>query len=866
MKAATLSILLLGIFLIQPLDAQIRRIKNSKSNLDFSVTNKGILFSNDNTAGLHWPRGSNDGYIFGGGFWFGAKKYVAPVPGAEPWSEAGGINDSLISICGNPITKTLLVGTFKGGVYERSSIDQTWTQLPFAKKAICRTIVTLPTGDELIGSDSGLFIGKDNGPWVLAPGTETEQVLALSGYGAINTSRKKAHSYSILIPDSNYKQWKYCRTTTSMTSGYFLCIGSSKDNRIIAASTSLFLIISTDFGNTWDSVATPSNSRVRGVGISPIDGSIFIASNSIYQSYDKGQTWVERKAGLIDPIIIDFKIGTSGFVVATSSGIYTLPNDSMVTGSWIDHTKGLPKVRLVGIDLDPSGKLHVVLENHALYTQYTGGEFQIGIKKCCELSYNPSTGAGWFSPGESGNVKEFADTLGKYFSYMSTSFSRITGAPIITDSATPPYRWPVWTSSEGTQKLRSNFRFGSRISSVSDRDAQPQLGAKPVFISGEDILNTYTDTDVTANPEFDSTDGLYPLGLTVNESIYSWQFGRYRDLIYIRYEIKNCSSDTLRDCFFAPAFDPDLGIDAAAGGNDFCSSITSADSILVKNALGSNALNASYVSDPARLNMAYQWSKQESGKEYGALAFAFVETPIATSGKIIQSNDSSGLGGYGPNSLYSNNNLGLNTFHRWTISNDPTTASTRYSFISSGIKDHVPGTGADVRVIFSTGPFDLMPDELMASTIAIGVAHPSSSVQQMNIDSLISLMAFAHRFFAHEISQSGDSNAILIRHFEANPDEGVHSADAISSTDLSIYPNPLSLAGLLHYTLNERSQVSISLYDELGRTVLQPIVNKIQEKGRHDLSIDVSMFPNGHYSCTVFVNKQPHVIQLVLSK
>ncbi len=416
------------------------------------------------------------------------------------------------------------------------------------------------------------------------------------------------------------------------------------------------------------------------------------------------------------------------------------------------------------------------------------------------------------------------------------------------------------------KKLRSNFRFGSRVSSVTDRDSQSQSGAKPVFISGEDVLNTYTDTDATANPEFDSTDGLYPLGLTVNESIYSWQFGRYRDLLYIRYAIKNCSGDTLRDCFFAPAFDPDLGIDAAAAGNDFCSSITNADSILVKNILRSDTLNARYFSDPTGLNMAYQWSKPESGKEYGALGLAFVETPIVTSGKIIMSNDSNGLGGYGPNSLYRANSLGINTFRRWTISNDPTSASTRYLFISSGIKDHDPGTGGDVRVIFSTGPFDMVPGEVMTSTVAIGVVHPSTSVLQTNIDSLISLMAFAHRFFAHEISQSGDSNTVIIRHFEANPDEDVRTVNTIPNIDLHLYPNPISSSGILQYTLNERSEISVLLYDDLGRTILQPIVNKTQEKGQHDLPIDVSSLSGGHYSCTVLCNGQAQTIQLILSK
>jgi hypothetical protein len=52
--------------------------KNTVSNVEFYSTNYGIfgLDINSNNGGTFWPRGSADQYIYAGGFWFGAKKYL----------------------------------------------------------------------------------------------------------------------------------------------------------------------------------------------------------------------------------------------------------------------------------------------------------------------------------------------------------------------------------------------------------------------------------------------------------------------------------------------------------------------------------------------------------------------------------------------------------------------------------------------------------------------------------------------------------------------------------------------------------------------------------------------------------------------
>src|SRR3954470_7145340 len=52
------------------------RQTNTYSNLSFYYTNRGVLFNNDAVAGLVWPRGTDNRYIFGGGLWFATQKEI----------------------------------------------------------------------------------------------------------------------------------------------------------------------------------------------------------------------------------------------------------------------------------------------------------------------------------------------------------------------------------------------------------------------------------------------------------------------------------------------------------------------------------------------------------------------------------------------------------------------------------------------------------------------------------------------------------------------------------------------------------------------------------------------------------------------
>jgi hypothetical protein len=74
--------------------------------------------------------------------------------------------------------------------------------------------------------------------------------------------------------------------------------------------------------------------------------------------------------------------------------------------------------------------------------------------------------------------------------------------PKFQDSSAPQYRWPVWTPTNKAGSIKTNFNFGSYISSVTSRDSLASVGEKPVYISPEDILSTYSDFNSRANNNF----------------------------------------------------------------------------------------------------------------------------------------------------------------------------------------------------------------------------------------------------------------------------------------------------------------------------------------------------------------------------
>lgn len=413
-------------------------------------------------------------------------------------------------------------------------------------------------------------------------------------------------------------------------------------------------------------------------------------------------------------------------------------------------------------------------------------------QKLAEIGYNPNSGAGWFTEGEyfpaGKEINDGSSFDSKYISYVSPRYDRTSGAYIGgAESTVPPpaYNWPIWDApvldTNNVRTLRQNYYFGDYISNVNDRTieklSKEGRQAKPAILSQEDIVNIYSDYNTEANPEYKPGRG-YPFFLNIQEVIYSWSFGRYRDMIFLRHRITNAGEEDLLDCYIAPAFDPDLGKPGQGPAQNDRNAYMSEETIIPEHfTVAQRALkeadpdSSRFGNKLENLNMAYQYSEPEEGQRYGMIGFAFLESPAVDpqSGEIQDNSEP------GPDGL-PRPQLGLTTFKKWTIANDPPTQDLRYDFVSSGSRDNDTGPG-DVRLLFSTGPFTLKPGRSAETVIGIGIARVSTTQDNPNLDSLIKLMVQAHNVFKRvsidTLIDSTDPGAIdtayraTINHFDA---------------------------------------------------------------------------------------------------
>jgi hypothetical protein len=494
-----------------------------------------------------------------------------------------------------------------------------------------------------------------------------------------------------------------------------------------------------------------------------------------------------------------------------------------------------------------------------------GAKKRVGdtLRKLCDLGYNPDTGIGWFMEGE---AKEFGKDPGsdgampssKYISYVGTRYDTNTGSFITGSSPNVPspyYPWPIWDTAS-KKIVKKNFYFGDYISNVNDRRRtrifKNAEAAKPVMISEEDIINVYSDQDPSRNPEFRPGAG-YPLGIDILEAIYTWSFGRYRDLVFVRYRVTNRSLDTLRDCWMAPIDDPDLAA-AFPGGtirdhNSYVDSTLSARVFMLDL---HSLLNQPYASNPAKLNMGIQW-RSVTGVPYGMLGLSIVESPVIDSEGEVVSIDSVVLLG---------NNLVLSpkltTFRKWRQHYLPKSDSTRYNFISAQLKDADNNMEDDLGVVLGTGPFILGPAQSAEMTMALTFAWPSKTDYKKNFAALLQQTAFAHQFFG-EIDSSGfgGTKGYFINHFSFDTTR-VKSVEQIDQPRaINCFPNPVGASLNVEFTVSKASKISVDLINALGVSIWKRSDEHVMP-GIYQCKVDLQELSSGSYTVRLFENGLMH--------
>ncbi len=323
------------------------------------------------------------------------------------------------------------------------------------------------------------------------------------------------------------------------------------------------------------------------------------------------------------------------------------------------------------------------------------------------ISYNPNSGLSWLAPGRVSDgeaIQNNIDAIRKYRTYFSTDFDVSNGEPLNRNDGP---NWPVWDT-DFDETLKRDRYLGNYVHDIDERN-QTANPKGPAFISQEDIFAVYKDTDLTlyeGGADLRRRRG-YPMNLDIEQNIYSWGFGDYKDFIFIAYNITNRSDEPLLECFMAPAMDMDIALQSNQRN-------------------GADNDRTRFYDEEEDLNFAVQWSegnRGENGQGFGYIGFDFLESPAVDEEGNIRTDKK----------FYDNEEqLGLATFRNWVIQNDPTTDEERYDFISARVKDGDTERG-DKRFLMATGPFNLQPGQTARVVVGIIIASAATDAGRKTV-------------------------------------------------------------------------------------------------------------------------------------
>ena len=80
------------------------------------------------------------------------------------------------------------------------------------------------------------------------------------------------------------------------------------------------------------------------------------------------------------------------------------------------------------------------------------------------------------------------------------------------------------------------------------------------------------------------------------------------------------------------------------------------------------------------------------------------------------------------------------------------------------------------------------------------------------------------------------------------------------------YPNPFNPVTVIRYSLFEEGNVTLKIYDVLGREVAILLNNETQEEGEHEIMFDASKLSSGMYFYKISTNNFSSVKKMLLMK
>jgi hypothetical protein len=441
-------------------------------------------------------------------------------------------------------------------------------------------------------------------------------------------------------------------------------------------------------------------------------------------------------------------------------------------------------------------------------------------KKLVFVTYNPHSGMSWAHAGER-HVPELytsgGDTNVDQHIYTSTQFNRVTGS--YTGSDIPRHAWPLWITPQTGQTV-TPMSTGTFDPYVWQRGTQhagsggEHMG--PAFVGGvdEQIVTRYHDNDLGLYEIVDGAErAAYPIGLQVQQIVYAWEEGRYRNVVLVQYHIRNISSDTLFDCVIGQASDPDLGAD----DND----------------------RISFYNPRPDLRTGYCWTEPDSLGEYGTLLMSLIEAPNTDSLGFIDNRNRS--------LFLSGGRAGA--FPYWS-SSDTKTSTQRYDFMTGG------GFTTDIKAedqctMLASRVFSMRPGDTayFAMMYAVLDSQPPRGTQgRKNAASVAS--APIHWDALEHLVASINSDYYSRLGFAREVQSGISHEYAEGAYTATVIPNPAGEAATIRLMLPVGSTVKVRLANTIGQVMMERDLGSL-ELGMHDVRLDLAGLPAGFYMAMI---------------
>jgi hypothetical protein len=379
-------------------------------------------------------------------------------------------------------------------------------------------------------------------------------------------------------------------------------------------------------------------------------------------------------------------------------------------------------------------------------------------------------------------------------------------------------------------------------------------------VKGADQTIWYVNNDFNS----DTVKALYgseSLGLECQTTVWGYnQAAPVGNTIFRKHKLVNKGQNNITDMYVSMWSDPDLG-----DAND---DLAGCDT----------TLNLAYIYNGSQTDVVYGTNPPAAGFDLfqGPVVAAPGETAIFDGHKVtgkknlpmaafyylisgVYDYDGAILGDYKNGTLYFYNQLqGKLGGSGEYFPIPPSLGGGKTRFPLSG--DPVKGTGYLDGIVFpkgdrrfgtSSGPFNMAPGDVQEVVFGqIAAGGPGTGMS--NLDAITTLKSYAKK--AQEIYNNLFSLS------------SVESENIPFIYDLSQnYPNPFNPVTTISYSLPERSQVELKVYDILGREIMT-LVNKEQNAGKYNVQFDAGRLSSGIYVYRISAKNFTRTNKMVLLK